>query len=96
MRLEISADTHVGRVRDENQDFYGFGIDEELFIVADGMGGHSFGREAAISAVAAAICKEGSLEEKCSRSAEATVQTARANEPIEMLTRRLEFIKRTV
>lgn len=65
MRLEISAYTHVGRVRDENQDFYGFGINEELFVVADGMGGHSFGREAAISAVAAAVCKEGSLEEKC-------------------------------
>lgn len=65
MRLEISANTHVGHVRDENQDFYGFGIDEELFIVADGMGGHSFGREAAISAVTAAICKKGSLEEKC-------------------------------
>jgi len=65
MKLEISAYTHVGRVRDENQDFHGFGIDEELFIVADGMGGHSFGREAAISAVAAAVCKGGSLEEKC-------------------------------
>ena len=32
---------------------------------------------------------------KRSRSAEATVQTARANEPIEMLTRRLELYKRT-
>jgi protein phosphatase len=71
MKISADAFTHVGKVRDENQDWFGFGINEELFVVADGMGGHSFGREAAIIATTAAIVCKGSLEEKCVAANEA-------------------------
>jgi hypothetical protein len=36
MKISADAFTHVGKVRDENQDWFGFGINEELFVVADG------------------------------------------------------------
>jgi serine/threonine protein phosphatase PrpC len=71
MRLEVDACTHTGRVREENQDFYGFGINEDLFVVADGMGGHPLGKEAAIVATTAAIIAKGSLEDKCISANEA-------------------------
>ena len=46
--FHISAQSHVGSVRSENQDFYGFEKkgDFAFLIVLDGMGGHSGGFEA--------------------------------------------------
>lgn len=50
-RLEGAVRSHVGRVRKENQDAFGFFPDIGLFMVADGLGGHEGGRQASTLAV---------------------------------------------
>ena len=51
--FDFASSSHVGCTRDENQDAEGhfFGINGELFIVCDGMGGTELGKEAAEMAV---------------------------------------------
>ncbi len=46
MKLRAAAATHAGKVRSVNQDRW-LVIDEQLFVVADGMGGHRGGEVAA-------------------------------------------------
>lgn len=58
--ITFASGTHVGMVREENQDFFGkFPLDNpdltiqkgQLFVIADGMGGHNAGRTASEMAV---------------------------------------------
>lgn len=50
-KLEYAGRTDVGRKRAHNEDYFGIIPDSSLFIVADGMGGHSAGEVASRLAV---------------------------------------------
>jgi serine/threonine protein phosphatase PrpC len=51
MRLDVAGTTHVGMKRNHNEDNYLLLPEENLFCVADGMGGHSSGEIASKIAV---------------------------------------------
>ncbi|MFT3922608.1 MAG: Stp1/IreP family PP2C-type Ser/Thr phosphatase [Myxococcales bacterium] len=51
MRVETAGETNVGMKRNHNEDNYAILNDEDLFIVADGMGGHASGEVASQMAI---------------------------------------------
>jgi len=53
--LEVAGRTDVGRVRQSNEDCYGFDLRHGVFVVCDGMGGHAAGEVASKIAVDAVL-----------------------------------------
>lgn len=82
LRITVAAATDLGMVRKVNEDSYL--AEQQLFLVADGMGGHSFGDRASqsvVSTFAAAVAGSGAL------SPEKVVQTIhRSNEAVVAMT----------
>ena len=75
--LACNGRSHVGLVRDENEDSFGLATDRGIVVVADGMGGHDNGRYVADCAVAA-LCQvtpAATLEATMERAEEALSQT---------------------
>ena len=57
-----AAATHVGKVREHNEDAHYFDADEGLFVVCDGMGGHAAGEVASGIAIQTIRAKWSSME----------------------------------
>jgi serine/threonine protein phosphatase PrpC len=51
LQIEAAGQTHAGRVRDGNEDSFAVLSHHNLFMVADGMGGHSYGEVASMMAI---------------------------------------------
>jgi protein phosphatase len=49
--IEACGFSHPGRQREDNEDAFASFLDERLFIVADGMGGHNAGEVASVMAI---------------------------------------------
>ena len=75
--LACNGRSHVGLVREENEDSFGLATDRGIVVVADGMGGHDNGRYVADCAVAS-LCQvtpAATLEATMERAEEALAQT---------------------
>lgn len=80
-RFVVGSATHVGRVRDHNEDNYTSRSDLGLWIVADGMGGHECGEvasEITVEQIVTATQNGRSLEESLREAHDTVVKAAQS------------------
>jgi len=81
LEWQWSANSHMGRVREQNEDAFGADAPPGLFIVADGMGGHAAGEVASALAVrctteGVALLPEGADQSEAAATLKAAISDA--------------------
>lgn len=83
MLLRAAASSHVGMRRSANEDRYALAPELGLFLVADGMGGHSAGQ------VASRMAAEAAVESVAALDGAAASLTERLRQAVEVANRRI-------
>jgi serine/threonine protein phosphatase PrpC len=66
VKLEIFGITHIGLVRNNNEDVWAVVAEKQFFILADGMGGHKAGEVASLFAMQSMCSSITTLEDRAS------------------------------
>ncbi len=82
MKLQVCAKTDVGRARKNNEDLFFVDVEQGLFVVADGMGGHAAGEVASQIAIET-VCSFLPITDCCNPQEQLQQALEKANQAVE-------------